>query len=188
MRILRSTLASAARRGGNQRSLLKDDNGATAVEFGMIAVPFLLFLVGILGMGLYYLTLISLEYGVESAARKIRTGEAERDGLTVGGFKGLICAAAVGIDCSKVTVIVQTAKTWSGINPQACVTNGNQTPSSGNSDTDALSKYSGSAKQVVLVTACYRWKLADSFQFVKFSADGPTIIQAATAFKNEPYN
>ena len=187
MRILRSTLASAARRGGNQRSLLKDDNGATAVEFGMIAVPFLLFLVGILGMGLYYLTLISLEYGIESAARKIRTGEAERDGLTVGGFKGLICAAAVGIDCSKVTVIIQKATTWGGINPQACVTNNSQTGSSGNAG-DLLSNYSGSASQVVLVTACYRWPLADSFEFMKFSGSGPTIIQAATAFKNEPYN
>ena len=55
MRILRSMLAAAARRGGPKRSLLKDENGATAVEFGMIAMPFLLFVLGILGMGLYYL-------------------------------------------------------------------------------------------------------------------------------------
>jgi Flp pilus assembly protein TadG len=188
MRILRSTLAAAARRGVPKRALLKDENGATAVEFGMVALPFLLFMVGILAMGLYYLALISLEYGVESAARKIRTGEAERDSLTVGGFKDLICKTAVGIDCSKVTVIIQNAKTWSGINPQACFANGSQTPSTGNSANDALSDYSGSASQVVLVTACYRWTLGDSFKFVKFSTSGPTIIQAATAFKNEPYN
>ncbi|WP_195930579.1 TadE/TadG family type IV pilus assembly protein [Hyphomicrobium album] len=167
--------------------MLKDENGATAVEFGMVAMPFLLFVLGILGMGLYYLALISLEYGVESAARKIRTGEAEKSALTVGGFKSLICASAIGIDCSKVTVIIKHAKTWTGIEPQACVTNNSQTGSSGNVG-DALSDYSGSASEVVLVTACYRWALADSFKFMKFSASGPTIIQAATAFKNEPYN
>ena len=187
MRIPRSTLAAAARRGGSKRSLLKDENGATAVEFGLVAMPFLLFILGILGTGLYYLAVISLEHGVESAARKIRTGEAEKSALTVGGFKNLICAAATGIDCSKVTVIIQNAKTWSGINPQACVTNNSQTGSTGNAG-DALSGYSGSASQVVLVTACYRWPLADSFDFMKFSTSGPTIIQAATAFKNEPYN
>ena len=187
MRILSSTLAAATRRGGSKRSLLKDENGATAVEFGMVAMPFLLFILGIMGMGLYYLALVSLEYGVESAARKIRTGEAEKSALTVGGFKTLICAAATGIDCSKVTVIVKHAKTWKGVQPQACVTNNSQTPSSGSAD-DALSDYSGSASEVVLVTACYNWPLADKFKFMKFSAGGPTIIQAATAFKNEPYN
>jgi len=188
MRILRSTLAAAARRGGPNRSLLKDENGATAVEFGMVGLPFLLFVLGILGMGLYYLALTSLEYGVESAARKIRTGEAERSALTVGGFKNLICTAAIGIDCSKVTVIIQNAKTWSGIDPKECVTNNSQTGSTGSAD-DAVSDYSGSASQVVLVTACYRWPLADSFKFMKFSSTGgPTIIQAATAFKNEPYD
>src|SRR5688572_12009142 len=124
MRILRSTLAAAARRGDPKRSLLKDEDGATAVEFGMVALPFLLFVLGILGIGLYYLALISLEYGVESASRKIRTGEAENSPLplTVGGFKNLICTSAVGIDCSKVTVIIQSASTWSGIDPKACVT------------------------------------------------------------------
>jgi Flp pilus assembly protein TadG len=187
MRIPRSMLASAARRGGPKRSLLRDEDGATAVEFGMIATPFLLFVLGILGMGLYYLALISLEYGVESAARKIRTGEAEKSALTVAGFKSLICASAIGIDCSKVTVIIDSEKTWSDIVPPSCVTNGSQTPSSGNA-TDALSKYSGSASQVVLVTACYHWKLADSFKFMKFTASDPTILQAATAFKSEPYN
>jgi Flp pilus assembly protein TadG len=187
MRILRSTLAAAARRGGPKRSLLKDENGATAVEFGMVAMPFLLFILGIMGIGLYYLAVISLEYSVESAARKIRTGEAEKSALTVGGFKNLICASAIGIDCSKVTVIIRNAKTWAGINPPACVTNGSQTGSSGNAG-DAVSDYSGSASEVVLVTACYRWPLADSFEFMKFSGSGPTIIQAATAFKNEPYN
>src|SRR5688572_10808777 len=115
MRIPRSMLASAARRGGPKRSLLRDEDGATAVEFGMIATPFLLFVLGILGMGLYYLALISLEYGVESAARKIRTGEAEKSALTVAGFKSLICASAISIDCSKVTVIIDSEKTWSDI-------------------------------------------------------------------------
>ena len=188
MRILRSTLFAAARRGGPKQSLLNDENGTTAVEFGIVAMPFLLFILGIMGMGLYYLALISLEHGVETAARKIRTGEAEKSALTVGGFTNLICEAATGIDCSKVTVIIKSKKTWSEITPPNCLTNGGQTPSSGNAG-DLVSDQSGSANQVVLITACYRWSLADSFKLLDlFSTSGPTIIQAATAFKSEPYN
>jgi Flp pilus assembly protein TadG len=187
MRILRSALAAAMRREVPKRPLSTDEGGATAVEFGLVAMPFLLFILGILGIGLYYLAVTSLEYGVEAAARKIRTGEAEKGALTVGGFKSLICSSAVGIDCSKVTVIIKNADNWSGIDPQACVTNNSQTASTGISG-DLLSKYSGGESQVVLVTACYRWPLADSFKFMKFASSGPTIIQAATAFKNEPYN
>ena len=55
-----------------------------AVEFALVALPFLLFVLGIVGMGLYFLASTSLEYGVEAAARKIRTGEADKGDMTVG--------------------------------------------------------------------------------------------------------
>jgi Flp pilus assembly protein TadG len=188
MRILRSALAPATRRGRHQHSLLGNEDGATAVEFGLLGVPLVLFVLGIMGMGLYYLAKTSLEYGVEAAARKIRTGEAEKGNITVGQFKNLICRSAVGIDCGKVTVILQSADTWSSISPKSCTTKGSQAGSTGDAG-DSVSTYSGSASQVVLVTACYKWPLADSFSFMKFSTtSGPTMIQAATAFKNEPYN
>ena len=125
---------------------------------------------------------------MESAARKIRTGEAEKSALTVGGFKSLICAVGHRdrlLESHRDHPEAQ--RPGAASIRRACVTNSSQTGSSGNSG-DALSNYSGTASQVVLVTACYRWPLADSFKFMKFSASGPTIIQAATAFKNEPYN
>jgi len=53
-------------------SLLRDENGSTAIEFGLIALPFLLFVLAIVGMGLYFLASVSLEHGAQAAARKIR--------------------------------------------------------------------------------------------------------------------
>ena len=40
MRILRSTLAAAARRGGPKRSLLKDENGAAVQSEKMLEIQF----------------------------------------------------------------------------------------------------------------------------------------------------
>ena len=171
-------------------AVARNDEGSAAIEFAIVALPCLLFVLGLLVLGLYFLASTQLEYGVESAARKVRTGEAENDKITVDGFKDLVCAAAGSyIDCDKLSVVVQHAATWSGITPQACVDgNGKMVGSTGSSG-DMISKWAGSESEAVLVTLCYEWDLANNFPFLNLGNDGkgPAIIQAATAFKSEPY-
>jgi hypothetical protein len=171
--------------------LARNEDGSAAIEFALVSLPFLLFVLGLLGMGLYFLASTSLEYGVEAAARKLRTGEAEKGNMTVDKFRELVCEKAGSyIDCDKVNTIVQHATSWSGITPQACTDrNGNRVGSTGSSG-ELINKYSGSASEVVLVTVCYEWDLAQHFKFLKLGSGdgtGPAIIQAATAFKSEPY-
>ncbi len=182
----------APRCGRPPRQLLHNEDGSAAIEFGFVAMPFLLFVLGLLGMGLYYLAGSALEYGVEGAARKIRTGEAEKGNMTVGQFRTLVCeSAGSAIDCGKMSVIVQSKDTWSQIEPEACLDKDNNMRGSTGSVGEQVSKYSGSASKVVLVTLCYRWDMADNFKILKLGSgddgSGPTIIQAATAFKSEPY-
>ena len=173
--------------------LARNEDGSAAVEFALVAMPFLLFVLGLLGMGLYFLASTSLEYGVEAAARKLRTGEAEKGNMTVDAFRELVCTAAGSyIDCGKVSTIVQHATTWSGITPQGCTDDsGNRVGSTGSTG-ELINKYSGSSNEVVLVTVCYEWDLAQRFKFLKLGSSGDgsgaAIIQAATAFKSEPYN
>lgn len=174
------------------RQLLHNEDGSAAIEFGLVALPFLLFILGILAMGLYFLAGSALEYGVEAAARKIRTGEAENDSMSVGEFRNLVCErAGSAIDCGKMSVIVQSKDTWGQLDPESCLDENNNMRGSTGDVGDQISKYSGSAGKVVLVTLCYRWDMADNFNFLKLGSgdggSGPTIIQAATAFKSEPY-
>ncbi len=171
----------------------RDEGGAAALEFAIVAFPFFLFVLALLGLGLYFFTSTSLEYGVEVASRKIRTGEAEKGDMTVGQFRQLVCSSAgPTIDCSKLNVIVQHGASWSGISPQACANAKGQMTASNGSTGEDLTKYSGTANSVVLVTLCYQWDLASDFPFLNIGRNGdgsgPAIIQAATAFKNEPYS
>jgi hypothetical protein len=172
---------------------LRNERGAAAVEFGIVAVPFFLFVLGILGVGLYFFATNSLEHGAEAAARKIRTGQAQKSALTVGEFKQLVCAeAGTYIDCDKLHVLVQNASSWSGITPEPCLDeNRNMTPSTGDAN-EGIVDYSGAASQVVLITLCYEWDLAKSFKLLKLgkNADGSgaAVLQAATAFRTEPYS
>lgn len=175
-----------------QPGWLRNDEGVAAVEFAIVALPFFLFVFGIIGIGLYFLASTSLEYGAQSAARKVRTGEADKGNMTVGEFKQLVCdAAGTYIKCDNVTVVVQHSPTWSGVSPQSCTdSKGGMVGSTGQSG-EPISKYAGGASEVVLVTLCYQWELANSFKFMKLGSgsdgSGPAIIQASTAFKTEPW-
>ena len=163
------------------------------MEFAIVAIPFFMLLFGIIIIGLYFFTYSALEDGVERAARKIRTGEAQTTDVTVDGFKQLVCGQAGSfINCDKLRVVVQSADTWGDIVPQPCVdAEGNLVASTG-SATEKVSKYTGNASQVVLVTLCYQWDLVQSFGFLNLGANpdgsGPAILQAATAFRTEPYS
>lgn len=188
------TLRPAATRSRTaaDRRLLTNEDGSTAIEFGMVGLPFLLFVFAIIGYGLYFFSESSLEYGAEAASRKIRTGEVNSAGttrpdkqLTVGEFQRQVCIAAGAlIDCSKLRIQIQVRDSWAQISPPSCTkSNGDMSDSTGGAN-DVLSKYSGSASQIVMVTLCYKPDISTTLSFLKL----PAIIQAATAFKSEPYS
>ena len=173
------------------RSWSRDTRGSTAAEFAVLAFPFMFFLFGIIGLGFYFFTTTCLEFGVETAARQIRTGQAQKGGTTQAQFKQLVCnTAGTFIDCSstKLKVHIQSAASWSGITPTPCLSNGGLTNSAG-AGTDAISASSGAASQAVLVTVCYEWTLAQSLPYLMLGnmSNGSSLIQAATTFRTEPY-
>ena len=171
------------------RRLRRDDSGATAVEFAMVAMPFFMLCFGVLGVGLHYFATNSLEHAVEAAGRKIRTGQAQNSGMTSGEFKSLVCSEASGaIDCSKLRVHVQSGDDWS-IMPKDCLGSDNKLAETSGSTSDKISDSSGEAGKVVLVTACYEWDLATAIPFIELGnmEGGASLLQAATTFRTEPY-
>lgn len=198
-----SWLANAAavrmkRIGAFGQRFRKSREGVTAVEFGLVALPFLLFVLGIMAVGLQFFTINALDNAVETAARKIRTGEAQRAGMTLGEFKELVCDSGghyIGSNCEHVYVHVQSASNWAAIEPTACAAGGSMTPQS--NTTADLADSSGGAEQVVLVTVCYDWRLPITFPYLQYMmmrpADGVplnsggSLIQSAATFRTEPY-
>ncbi len=52
----------------------RDDRGASAVEFAIIAAPFLFLILYILQVGIYYMTQAALDAGVTRTAENLRNG------------------------------------------------------------------------------------------------------------------
>jgi len=104
-----------------ERGFGADQRGATAVEFGLIAVPFLALLFAIVEMALTLWTAQTLENAVTDASRRLYTGEfqssvmaaqaeAEKKPAPVPAemFKTELCKSIVALfDCSKVIIDVR---------------------------------------------------------------------------------
>src|SRR5690606_26334632 len=78
-------------RTGLLRAFRRDQSGATAVEFALVAIPFFALMFAILQTALVFFAGQAMETAVANAARLIRTGQAQQQGLTAEEFKEQIC-------------------------------------------------------------------------------------------------
>jgi Flp pilus assembly protein TadG len=173
--------------GGPAAALRRDEDGSTAIEFGLVGLPFLMMLFGIIAVGLFFFTTFALENAVEDAARLIRTGQAQQSGMTAEQFKQEVCARAPQyVDCdTKMRVNVQSFTGFGSIVTPTCIdAGGDLVPPAGTTYNP------GGETTVVLVTVCYEWELAGRIPFLNLSnmSNGSALIQASTTFRTEPYN
>jgi Flp pilus assembly protein TadG len=177
---------------GNVRRLRRDDEGTTAIEFALVATPFLMFVFALIGCSAYFFTVSSIEKGMDQASRLLRTGEAAAEKLTVAQFRQLICdGAGTWINCNKLQIVAQQSGSWANdpANPPYSCTVNSKTPSEIMKDADPIALYTGGASQIVIVTTCYKWELPEKLPFLKLgnSPDGSMMMQTATAFQSEPW-
>lgn len=172
-----------------------DRRGVTAIEFALVAVPFAAMMMGIMAIGLQYFTEHELESAVADAARKLRTGQAQKAGLTVGDFRKLVCDAARGyVACDKNLVVhVTSQQKFADLAPVPCLTDGKLTPSEGQA-TDLIQTRSGVQNAAVLVVACYEWTMGASLWQPVWNLVSPfprvadkTVLSATSVFRSEPY-
>lgn len=160
-------------------------DGATAVEFAIVATPFLALMFGILDLGLVFLVSTTLENAVEEASRKIRTGELQTAGGTAATFKTAICdeMSWIGADCAgAVHVDVRTFTTFAGVSITDPTTNG--------AFDDTKTQFStGGSESIVLVRVYYEWGLMAPLMNpgLKNLSNDKRLISATATFRNEPY-
>jgi len=180
------TKAAAGRFGRFATRLARGRGGSAAVEFAMVALPFLALIMGILEISMIYLVSTTLENATADVARKIRTGELQTTGgATASTFTASICGELswLGSGCtSKLYVDVRTFSTFAGVTQPSPVANGAVDPA-------ALQFQLGAAGDIVLVRAFYQWTLFTPVLdgMAATLNGGSTLITATAAFKNEPY-
>jgi len=161
-----------------------DARGVTAIEFGMLVVPFMTVFFGILETTLFMFSQNSMQSAVETAQRVIMTGQ-HRDyapAQAAGEFKKVVCANMIAMfDCqSIVKVDVRVGPPQS---PDAYMG-----PNGGFDDT-RFRFDPGGKDSIITVTAmaAYPLFLPSLLPQMANLPNGARLMQASYAFKNEPF-
>lgn len=162
----------------------QDKSGATAVEFGLVALPFIGLLFAILETALVFFAGQTLETAVADASRLIRTGQAQQQGFDANDFKDKICErvmALFGCD-SDLVFDVRTYQTFDSIDLTKPV------DENGNLQTN-FTYQPGKGGEIVVVRAFYEWPTFSTLLGLDLSnmADGKHLLAATAAFRNEPF-
>lgn len=161
-------------------------DGSAAVEFAMIALPFLALIMGIIEISMIYLVSTTLENATADIARKVRTGELQTSGTTQNAntFVASICGELTWLSScsSNLYVDVNKITSWSGYSTNAPIKNGQVDPTQ-------LNFTMGGPGDIVMVRAFYKWTLfTPALDGMAASLNGgSTLITATAAFRNEPY-
>jgi Flp pilus assembly protein TadG len=164
-------------------------DGATAVEFALVALPFFAMLFAILQTALVFFASQVFETAVAEASRKIMTGQATAAGMDAAGFKTELCNDLDALfDCANgVSVDVVVNSSFSSANPGPVPIKDGKVDSSG-FGFDAGTGSTPGNPQIVTVRAVYQWPIYMSLMNPGLADIGNTRLLVATAvFQNEPF-
>jgi Flp pilus assembly protein TadG len=179
-RVVQRPFARAAGR------FLRHQEGATAVEFGMVVAPFLAMVFAIMETALVFFAGQALETAGADSARLIMTGQAQTSGFSQGQFKDAVCGKIYGLfDCAAGLYIdVKTYTAFSGIDNSKLPLDAN-----GNLQTGTFGYQPGGPGDIVVVRLMYQWPVYVSLLGVNLadSAGNRRLLISTIAFRNEPY-
>lgn len=171
------------------RSFAQDRAGATALEFAILALPFIMTMLAIAEYGYVYLINVSLDNAVAAAARQIRTGQMQTSSAPSGQtkqqqFQTLVCKNMTWVsDCgSALRAAAEVETNWANQSSTAPTANGALKPT--------LPFNMGQDGDIVLVHAYYPWKMITPNLWINSPKLGgnSVLLSAASIVVNEPYS
>jgi Flp pilus assembly protein TadG len=162
-----------------------DQNGATAVEFALVAAPFLALLVAIIQTFLVFFASQLLETVVSQSSRLILTGQVQSANMTQSQFAQQVCdQVKILFNCAGLMINVQSYASFSAASTSAPTLTFNAQ----GQVTNTWQFNPGSSGQPVVVTVMYQWPVflgPLGFNLSNLS-NGNRLIMATAAFQNEP--
>lgn len=167
------------------------DRGATAMEFGLIALPLMVMTFGLLELAMVFLVGLTLDTATEMTSREIRTGQFQTSGQTsLNNFKTLYCANMSWLQsqcAANLWLDVRTVSNFAGLSSTPPIN-----PTTFNIATTQPCFSPGLPTDIVLVRAYFQWTLFTPLLSNALEnmggGSGKRLIYSATAFRNEPYD
>lgn len=161
-------------------------HGATAVEFALIAPPFLATLIAILEVAIFLFAQQVLQNAAVEAGRLFMTGQAQNGNTTLSQFESDVCPMVQAIfNCSSLMVNVQNYVDFSSANASEPTLTFN----SQGQVTNTWSYDPGTPGEVMVVQLIYQWPIVGGplGEVLSSLGNGNTEMMGVSAFRVEPY-
>jgi Flp pilus assembly protein TadG len=197
----RRLLSPILRRGA---SLARDEEGAVAIEFGILAVPFFAVIFAIIETSMSFFAQQVLESALQDSIREIRTGQSQAGTTpwTATQFRTQICDHSFGFfSCTgananrlwvKVTPVtnftVAPDQIQNPVKPACSMTTLDPTT---DCDWRTAETYDdGTGSSVIIAQAYYKWPTIINLPWFNFAnqAGNNRLLSAVRVFKNEPFS
>ena len=170
----------------------QEEKGATAVEFALLAIPFIALLFSIIELAVVFFIGSTLNHAMSESAREIRTGEFQSTCQTEADFKALICQHMGTLGNCQGNLRFDVVSTLSGDFEPGILTPTptNEDPMNPGNPIISNNVYTNTGpKDVVIVRAQYYHPLSIPGTFTRLANQpGNTrVISTTTAFRNEPF-
>jgi Flp pilus assembly protein TadG len=183
MRLLALRLFGLRPRRG--RKLLRDQRGTTAIEFGILAIPFFVIVGAILETAVVFLASQILDSAVQDASRLILTGQAQNASYTLDDFKGAVCDHLYGMfNCDNLQIRVNTVTDFASATTTPPID-----PSDPTQWKLVPAFQPGTGSSIVMVQVYYKWPTILNFAGLDLASysDGTRLLGAVRVFENEPF-
>jgi Flp pilus assembly protein TadG len=172
-----SALASA-------RKLLRREDGSAAIEFAVVAAPFLALLFAVMESALMFFADQTLETAVAESSRLILTGQAQNQSFNLANFQTAVCQNLSSMfTCNNVLIDVETAQSFCSANTSLPIQNGQIQ--------NNFSFTPGNPGDIVVVRLMYQWPVYVSLLGLSNALSNMSgsnyLMMATAAFRNEPY-
>jgi Flp pilus assembly protein TadG len=163
----------------------RNESGAAAIEFAIIAPVFFFLMFVIAETALVFIAEQVMDNAVFETARLIRTGQAQDANMTDAEFKAEVCnRASIFINCNSAAFYldVQSYPTFDSLTMSPPVDENDDFISVGSFDF-------GQASDIVVVRVYYQWPTNQIFGSLSLKnlSNGKRLIGSFAAFRNEPF-
>lgn len=161
----------------------KSKDGAAAVEFAFLALPFFLLVYAIIEIALLFTAELVLDKATAETGRMVRVGQVQRGGLSQEQFAALTCQnVKVLLDCDKLVFDLRTYGSFADV-PTNIPMKGDVI------DTSGFTFDAGRGGTIVALRVFYKWSFLTTAMRDYFgrTGDGATVLMSMSTFRTEPF-
>ena len=184
--VLKRKLRGDVKRRRARERFVRSNDGATVVEFALVAAPFFALLIALFQTALVFFAGRVLDETVEQASREILTGQAQSSGMTQSQFATWVCSNTYALfNCNNFMINIQNYSSFAS----ASTTTPTLTFDSHGNVSNSWAYNTGAAGDIVVVQVMYQWPVVLGplgFNLSNLS-NGNRLLVSTAVFKNEPY-